>query len=96
MSEGYEIVVPELPIKMSALVCEEIDESTYVYINENDGATMTLNATASAVFDMCDGKTSDKDMAAMISETLDVGYDDALRDVRDVLKELSGFGFVHA
>ncbi|MDQ7003479.1 MAG: PqqD family protein [Ghiorsea sp.] len=95
MREVYDIEVPEFPIKNEPLVCEEIDESTYVYINENDGATMTLNATASVVFDMCNGKNTDKQMADLIADTMGIEHNIILKDVQDILQELAGFGFIH-
>ncbi len=95
MSESYEIVVPVLPKQVKGLVCEEIvGENTYFYIHEKSGTTVTLNATASAILDMCDGQTSIEDMAKVLVETLDVGFDDALRDTRLILEELTGFGFI--
>ncbi len=95
MTEAFEIIVPKFPERIEKLVCEELeDEGTYVYIHEDDGTTMTLNAIASAVFDMCDGATSAEDMAKMLSETLTVDYEVALRDVGNILEELSGFGFL--
>jgi len=91
---SFEIMVPDMPRRIDKLVCEELEEQgAYVYIHEDSGATVTLNPTASAVFDMCDGHTTAEDMAKMISETLDVAYDDTLRDVKEILAELSGFGF---
>jgi len=94
VSETYEIVVPNQPKRIDKLVCEELEEQNqYVYINEDDGTTMTLNATASAIFDMCDGTQTAEDMAAVISDTLAVAQADALRDVRDIFAELAGFGF---
>ena len=95
MSEPYEIIVPVLPQKIDGLVCEEIEgENTFFYIHEEKGITITLNAVASAIFDMCDGQTSAEDMAHVISETLDVSQDEVLRDVKDILQELTGFGFI--
>jgi len=94
MSEAFEIIVPEFPKRVDRLVCEELEEmGSYVYIHEDNGTTVTLNPTASAVFDMCDGEHRAEDMAALIAETLGVEHAVALRDVNDVLAELSGFGF---
>ena len=94
MNDTFEIVVPNQPKRVDKLICEELEEQgAYVYIHEDDGTTITLNPTASAVFDMCDGQTTAEDMAKLLSETLGVDYNDALRDVRDILAELSGFGF---
>jgi len=95
MSETYEIIVPEYPTKIDGLVCEEIvGENTYFYIHEDQGITITLNAIASAIFDMCDGDTTAEAMATVVTETLDVNYNDAFRDVRDILQELTGYGFI--
>ena len=97
MSEAYEIVVPEFPKAIEGLVCEEIEgEDTFFYIHEEKGTTITLNAVASAIFDMCDGKTSAEAMAKVIYETLDVDQVETLRDVKDILQELTGFGFIVA
>ncbi len=92
--DAFEISVPSMPKRIDKLVCEELEEQgAYVYIHEDDGTTITLNPTASAVFDMCDGKTTAEDMARILSDTLAVDFDTALRDVRAILEELSGFGF---
>ncbi|MDQ6980590.1 MAG: PqqD family protein [Ghiorsea sp.] len=94
MNEAFEIIVPHMPKRVEKLICEELEEQgAYVYIHEDDGTTITLNPTASAVFDMCDGQTTAEDMAKILSETLDVDYTNTLRDVREILTELSGFGF---
>ena len=94
MNEAFEIVVPNMPKRVEKLICEELEEQgAYVYIHEDDGTTITLNPTASAVFDMCDGQTTAEDMAKILSETLGVDYTNTLRDVREILTELSGFGF---
>ena len=95
MSETYEITVPALPKQIEGLVCEEVvGENMYFYIHEENGTTVTLNATASAIFDMCDGQTTIEDMAKVLVETLDVDADDALRDTRLILEELTGFDFI--
>jgi len=97
MNEAFEITVPNMPKRVEKLICEELEEQgAYVYIHEDDGTTITLNPTASAVFDMCDGKTTAEDMAKLLSETLAVDYKNTLRDVQDILAELSGFGFFQA
>ncbi len=97
MNEAYPITVPKYPKQVDHLVCEEIEgEHTFFYIHEEKGTTITLNAVASAILDMCDGQTSAEDMAKVICETLDVAYDDALRDVKAILQELTGFGFIVA
>lgn len=94
MSETYEIIVPEFPKRVDRLVCEELEEmGSYVYIHEENGTTITLNPSGSAVFDMCDGSHRAENIAALISETLGVEHAVALRDVNDVLAELAGFGF---
>jgi hypothetical protein len=97
MSETFEIVVPKYPKKIDGLVCEEIEgENTYFYIHEEHGTTLTLNIVASAIFDMCDGSNTAEDMAAIVSQTLEVNSEDALRDVREILQELTGFGFIQS
>jgi hypothetical protein len=94
MSESFEIIVPEKPQRIEQLVCEELeDQGSYVYIHEEDGTTMTLNPTASAIFDMCDGETTAEAMAEVLVDIFELPHDDALRDVKDILAELSGFGF---
>ena len=93
MSE-YEIVVPEKPLRVENIVCEELEDmGAYIYINEKSGATLPLNPTASAVFDMCDGQTTAEAMAQVLSETLEVSHEEAIRDVEGILAELAGFGF---
>jgi hypothetical protein len=97
MSETFEIVVPEYPKKINGLVCEEIEgENTYFYIHEDNGTTLTLNIIASAIFDMCDGSNTAEGMAEVVSQTLEVSDEDALRDVREILQELTGFGFIQS
>ncbi|MDQ7003459.1 MAG: PqqD family protein [Ghiorsea sp.] len=97
MSDLYEIIVPDLPQQIQGLVCEEIEgENTYFYIHQEQGTTITLNATASAIFDMCDGQTTIEAIAQVIADTLDVNFDEASRDTHMVLEELTGFGFITA
>ncbi len=94
MRETFGMSVPLCPKKIESLVCEELEEQgAYIYINKSDETTVTLNPTASAVYDMCDGQTTAGEMAQVLSDTLGAPYDTVLRDIEDVLLELYGFGF---
>jgi hypothetical protein len=60
---------------------------------DGDGAERCLlNATAVAVWELCDGETSAKEMVEAACQLWDVGFETAARDLTAALEAMNGAG----
>jgi tetrahydromethanopterin S-methyltransferase subunit H len=58
------------------------------------GIEHSLNDSARAIWELCDGNTTVDEMAAAVAELTGMPTDDALRDVVRALDDLKGLGLV--
>jgi PqqD family protein of HPr-rel-A system len=68
-------------------------EETAVY-NPDTGMLHLLNASARAIWDLCDGDTQPQEMAAAISDLTGLDADDAWSDVTSTLDRLAALGLI--
>ncbi|PJC70499.1 MAG: hypothetical protein CO017_05085, partial [Zetaproteobacteria bacterium CG_4_8_14_3_um_filter_59_5] len=60
--------LPEHPEKIANLSSEELEGlDEVIYVRPDTGASFSLNLTAAAVLDLCDGKRSRTDIAGIIA-----------------------------
>jgi len=93
--------LPEFPEKISSLSSEELEGmDEVIYIRPDDGASFSLNLTAAAVLDLCDGTRSRDDIARQLAECLPAGSTpDAATirsDVDDILHNFVDLGLIYA
>lgn len=50
-----------------------------------EGSTFHMNETAALVWAQCDGRRTTRDIATELTDTYDVGFDDALNDVEEII-----------
>lgn len=81
------------PVRRGELVQTEGTEGWTVYEPETDSLHV-LNASAKAIWELCDGKTSATEMATAISELTGVDMGEASRDVAATLDSLQRLGLV--
>ncbi len=81
------------PLRRGELVQEASVEGWTIYEKETDSLHV-LNATARAIWELCDGKTSPSEMASAISELTGVDSAAAESDVRHTLSRLQESGLV--
>jgi len=89
--------LPEQPVKVSGLEYAELeglDET--ICLDTEDGSSFSLNATAIAVLDLCDGKRSHEDIAAIISDSSGAGKSQVLRDIRAILEQFAELGLIYS
>ena len=77
------------------VVSKEI-ESKKVLLNLDNGNYYTLNATASFIFDQCDGKTTLEQIAAALAGRFDIPLEEARKDVIDLIEDLEREGIAEA
>lgn len=65
-----------------------------IYDSQTD-SLHSLNDSARAIWELCDGETSPDEMAKAISELTEISYEDARRDVLTTLKRLASSGLVY-
>lgn len=75
------------PRKKSNLEIKEVEEDLIIYDPSKD-AIFLLNKTAKIVLEMCDGNFSVKEMADIISQTLNLDKKEILEDLKKSLNEL--------
>ena len=71
---------------------EGMDE--VVYVRADGDIACSLNLTASAILDLCDGTRSVEDIVDIICETLHVKREQARRDAEAIIKEFVEYGLV--
>ncbi len=78
------------PIKKEGLELSEVKDGFIVYDPENERVHY-LNATASVIFELCDGKHGEKEIAAFVATTFGLS-EPPLADVRQTLEQLTSEG----
>lgn len=81
------------PLRRGEVVQGASAEGWTVYEQETDSLHV-LNATARAIWELCDGETSPAEMANAITELTGVELDQANRDVESTLRSLRRLGLV--
>ena len=93
--------LPEFPEKISSLSSEELDGlDEVIYIRPEDGASFSLNMTAAAVLDLCDGTRSHDDIARLLTDCLPAGRapdaESIASDVDSILHTFVDLGLIYA
>ncbi len=73
-----------VPPRRNDVVAEALD-GQIILSDPDDGATHRLNASATAVWQHCDGRTTTRQIAETITKEYDVDFDTALDHVEQVL-----------
>ncbi len=68
-------------------MAREVDGEVLILDTESD-LIHQLNATASFIWNGCDGATSEAQIAAALAKAFDIGHDTALKDVLDTVSAL--------
>ncbi len=85
------------PLKLRGLVSEELEGlDEIIYANAESGATFSLNPTAAAILDLCDGERSHDDLASILHETTHVDLQRAKDDVATILAEFAENSLIYA
>jgi len=84
------------PLKIEGLVSEELEGlDEIIYVNAESGSSFSLNPTAAAVLDLCNGQRSHDDLATVLHDTMHVGMRQAMADVEAILAEFAGNGLIY-
>jgi len=85
------------PLKIEGLISEELEGlNEIIYVNPESGSSFSLNLTAAAILDLCNGQRSHDDLAGVLHDTLHVGRQQAGADVEAILAEFAENGLIHA
>lgn len=91
--------LPERPNKIAKLSSEELEGlDEVIYVRPENGASFSLNITAAAVLDLCDGQRSRHDIAGLIASA--TGRDDAeglaqvAADVDAIVRQFAKCGLI--
>lgn len=82
-----------LPQRRGELLQARSSDGWTIYEPENDSLHM-LNETAKAIWDLCDGRTSAKEMAAAVSELTGLSIEHAEAEVMSALGRLEQAGLI--
>jgi len=89
--------LPECPEKIEELSGEELEGlDEVVYVRPADGACFSLNMTAAAVLELCNGKRSRGEIAREIDAALPAGIEQAKADVDSIIGNFVEYGLVYA
>ncbi len=92
--------LPEYPEKLANLIGEELEGlNEVIYVRPDDGASFSLNMTASSILELCDGKRSRDEIARLLAEALPTGAapDQAKisADVDAILTNFVDYGLIY-
>jgi len=92
--------LPEYPEKVSNLIGEELEGlNEVIYVRPEDGASFSLNMTASSVLELCDGKRSRDEIACLLAEALPAGtapdQENISADVDAILANFVDYGLIY-
>ena len=95
MSDSLIQNIPAKPLKKDALIAEELDEGLEVlYVDTESDASFSLNSTASAILELCDGERSVSDITDVICETVGGDRAQVNKDTQAVLEEFYLHGII--
>ena len=89
--------LPEKPLKVQGLEYAELeglDET--ICLDTEDGSSFSLNTTAVALLDLCDGRRSHEEIAAIISDSSDAEKSQVLKDIQAILEQFTELGLVYS
>jgi len=81
------------PVRTGRIAGKDLGDE-YVFYDRSGDRVHVLNATARAVYLLCDGTRSVEEIAGEITAEYDVDGDTALRDVRETVRQLVELGLV--
>ena len=81
------------PLRRGQAWVQRDGEETAVY-NEGSGQLHIVNASALAIWELCDGETTPKEMAEAISELTGLGLEASAADVHRALLRLADAGLI--
>ncbi|MDX8391912.1 MAG: PqqD family protein [Mariprofundaceae bacterium] len=91
------MALPEHPEKIEDLSGEDLEGlDEVVYVREEDGACFSLNITASAVLELCNGKRRRSEIADEINSTLQTESHQTVVDVDTIITQFVDYGLVYA
>ena len=84
------------PLKIEGLQSEELEGlDEIIYVDPESGASFSLNPTAAAILDLCNGQRSHGDLAAILHDAVHVGLSQARTDVKAILAEFAENGLIY-
>jgi hypothetical protein len=86
-------MMDSLPVRKGELVRQGSSEKWMVYVSKTDSLHL-LNATARAIWELCDGHTSPIEMAHAISELTALSPTESIDQVNLALKTLRRSGLI--
>ncbi len=89
--------IPVKPLKVETLISEELEGlDEIVYVDTANDSSVSLNMTAVAVLDLCDGKRSPEDIAAVICDVSEAEKPQVMEDVRGILEQFTELGLIYS
>jgi len=88
--------LPERPEKVEGLLSEELEGlDEIVFVRPEDGASFSLNPTAAAILDLCNGQRSHDDLVAILHDTVKADIEQAKLDMESILTEFVEYGLIY-
>jgi len=88
--------LPEYPEKVEGLLSEELEGlDEVVFVHPEDGASFSLNPTAAAILDLCNGQRSQDELVAILHDTVKADVAEARADMGSILAEFAEYGLIY-
>lgn len=86
-------MTPDRPLRVGHVYLRREDQEAAIY-DPQTGQLHRLNATALAIWELCDGSTEVSEMVSAVSELTGISLDHALSDISTTIEHLHRLGLL--
>lgn len=89
--------IPAKPLKVETLESEELEGmDEVIYVDREDGNSFSLNLTAAAILELCDGHRGKDEIVAMVREQCHEKQAHVAKDIEAILEEFAKYGIIYS
>lgn len=89
--------IPAKPQKVETLESEELEGmDEVIYVDREDGNSFSLNLTAAAILELCDGNRSKDEIVELVREQCHEKQARVAQDVEAILEEFAEYGIIYS
>jgi len=91
------MTVPAKPLKVETLESDELEGmDEVIYVDREDGNSFSLNLTASAILELCNGQRGMAEIVELVREQCHEDGTRLARDVEAILEEFAKYGIIYS
>lgn len=89
--------IPDKPLKVETLESEELEGmDEVIYVDREDGNSFSLNLTAAAILELCDGSRGREEIIEMVRTQCHEEQGRVAQDIETILEEFAEYGIIYS